>query len=201
MLRELALDYRGYVLLAASAILAKAITFPCCHRIAEHVGLPRLLRWAGAGVAMTPLLWACSDDFGLLLFAHVVGGMAWAAVEYSSYQLLLDSAPADLTAEFFSIANCMTGLAQVTGAFLGGLILSHHLLGYPALFTLSALLRLVPLARFASGGAGPELPLPLRELYARFSAPSGGGRGRDLLVGTELPRALGNRTTDPPPAL
>lgn len=201
MLRELALDYRGYALLSASAILAKALTFPGCHRLAERVGLERLLRWAGVGVALTPILWACSHDFGLLLAAHILGGVAWAAVEYSSYQLLLDSAPRDLTAEFFSIANCMTGLAQVTGAVLGGLILSHQLLGYPALFVLSALLRLMPLARFAAGERGQHFPPPLRELYARFSAVSGSARTRPLLVGTELPRTLGNRTTEPPPAL
>jgi len=199
MLRELALDYRGYALLSSAAILAKALTFPSCHRIAARVGHARLLRWAGAGVAVTPLLWACSSDFGVLLFAHVVGGVVWAAVEYSSYQLLLDSAPADLTAEFFSIANCMTGLAQVSGAFLGGFILSHQLLSYPALFVLSALLRSMPLALFAAQRSQDSALL--RELYTRFNALRSTDAGRSLLVGSELPRALGSRTTDPPPAL
>jgi hypothetical protein len=201
MLRELALDYRSYALLSASAILAKAITFPSCHRIATRVGLERLLRWAGAGVALTPALWACSHDFGVLLFAHVLGGVVWAAVEYASYQLLLDSAPADLTAEFFSIANCMTGLAQVSGAFLGGLILSHQLLSYPTLFVLSSLLRLLPLVLFTAAWSGQHFPLPLRELYARFTAVRTPGAARPILLGAELPRTLGSRTTDPPPAL
>jgi hypothetical protein len=201
MLRELALDYRSYALLSASAILAKAVTFPSCHRIAARFGLERVLRWAGAGVALTPALWACSHDFGVLLFAHILGGVVWAAVEYSSYQLLLDSAPADLTAEFFSIANCMTGLAQVSGAFLGGLILSHQLLSYPTLFVLSALLRLLPLGLFAAVQRGQHFPLPLRELYARFSALRSSGATRPILIGAELPRTLGSRTTDPPPAL
>jgi predicted MFS family arabinose efflux permease len=201
MLRELALDYRSYALLSAAAILAKAITFQSCHRIAGRVGLERLLRWAGAGVALTPALWACSHDFSVLLFAHVLGGVVWAAVEYSSYQLLLDSAPSELTAEFFSIANCMTGLAQVSGACLGGLILSHQLLSYPALFVLSALLRLLPLASFAAAPHGQRLLLPWRERYARFIALRPAAAERRILRGAELPRALGSRTTDPPPAL
>jgi hypothetical protein len=199
MLRELHFDYEVYAALSAASILAKAITFPCCHHIAERFGLERVLRWAGAGVALTPLIWACSSELGVLIFAHILGGGVWAAVEYSSYNLLLDSAPAELTAEFFSIANCMTGLAQFSGAFCGGLLLSRQVATYPALFALSAVARAVPLMLFAMAEHGQHFPLPLRELYARF----GGLRAspRPILVGTELPRTLGNRTTDPPPAL
>jgi hypothetical protein len=127
--------------------------------------------------------------------------VVWAAVEYSSYQLLLDSAPADLTAEFFSLANCMTGVAQVAGASFGGLLLSSHGLSYAALFVLSAALRLMPLVLFAAAQRGSHFPLSLRELYARFLPPRVVGAPRAILVGSELPRTLGNRTTDPPPAL
>jgi hypothetical protein len=201
MLRELNLDYKSFAVLSATSILAKALTFPACHPLAERIGLERLLRWAGLGVALTPLLWACTANFGVLLFAHWVGGMVWAAVEYSSYQLLLDSAPKDLIAEFFSIANCMTGLAQVTGAFCGGLLLSRHVTSYPALFVLSASCRTLPLVLFAAAQRGQHFPLPLRELYARFTTLRTPGSPRPVLVATELPRGLGNRTTDPPPAL
>jgi MFS family permease len=201
MLRELQLDYKSFALLSATSILAKALTFPACHPLAERVGLERLLRAAGLGVALTPLLWACSVNFAVLLFAHLLGGVVWAAVEYASYQLLLDSSPPDLTAEFFSIANCLTGVAQVSGAFLGGLILSRHLASYAALFVLSAACRALPLVLFAAAQRGQHFPLPLRELYARFTARRVPGTPGAILVATELPRSLGNRTTDPPPAL
>ncbi len=201
MLRELALDYRTFAALSASAILAKAITLSCCHRIAERVGLERLLRWAGAGVAVAPLIWAGSSELGVLIFAHVLGGVVWAAVEYSSHQLLLDSSPADLTAEFFSIANCMTGLAQVAGALCGALLLGPRTLSYGELFLISSVLRAVPLTFFALAARAPHFPLPLRELYARFTAARPSGSPRAILVATELPRTLGNRTTEPPPAL
>jgi MFS family permease len=200
MLRELELDYKSFALLSATSILAKALTFPVCHTLAERVGLERLLRAAGLGVALTPLLWACSVNFGVLLFAHVLGGVVWAAVEYASYQLLLDSSPPDLTAEFFSLANCLTGIAQVSSAFLGGLILSRQVASYSSLFLLSSACRALPLVLFATAQRGQHFPLPLRELYARFTrrAP---GTPPAILVATELPRSLGNRTTEPPPAL
>lgn len=195
MLRQLALDYRAYALLSAAGILAKAVTFSSCPGVAARIGPARLLRWGGAGVAVTPALWACSNDVAVLLLAQLVGGVAWAAVEYCSYQLLLDSAPEGLTAEFFSIANCMTGLAQVSGAVIGGMVLSHQLLGYPALFVVSALLRALPLALLARGRW--LAALPLRELFARLSAPR---IARSVLAGTELPRAPAARTSEPPPA-
>ena len=134
-----------------------------------------------------------------MIFAHLLGGVVWAAVEYSSYQLLLDQAPADLTAEFFSISNCMTGLAQVTGALCGGFLLSRGVASYHELFSLSALGRALPLAVLVGARRGQHFPLPLRELYARFAAPR--ATPRAILVGTELPRTLGNRSTNPPPAL
>ncbi|HWO12200.1 MAG TPA: MFS transporter [Polyangiaceae bacterium] len=199
MLRELSLDYKAFAALSATSILAKALAFCFCHRIAKRTGLERLLAWGGAGVALTPLVWACSSDLGVLIFAHVLGGMVWAAVEYTSYQLLLDNAPADLTAEFFSISNCMTGLAQLAGALAGGLMLSQGVASYHELFLLSALVRALPLVVLLCSRRGQTLPL--RELYARFAALRAPGATRPLLVASELPRTLGDRTTHPPPAL
>lgn len=201
MLRELSLDYKTFAALSAASILAKAVAFSCCHRVAARFGLERVLTWAGAGVALTPFVWACSSETAILIFAHVLGGMVWAAVEYTSYQLLLDHAPSDLTAEFFSLSNCMTGLAQVAGALCGGFLLSRSVASYHELFSLSALARALPLALLLGARRGQHFPLPLRELYARFAALRAQATPRAILVGTELPRTLGNRTTDPPPAL
>jgi hypothetical protein len=201
MLRELALDYRTFAALSATSILAKAITLSCCHHLGERFGLERLLRFGGAGVALTPLIWAGSSELGVLLFAHVLGGAVWAAVEYSSYQLLLEHAPGDLTAEFFSISNCMTGLAQVAGALSGALLIGQHSITHAELFLISAVLRALPLVCFAPAARSQHFPLPLRELYQRFAALRTPGTPRPILVATELPRSLGNRTTEPPPAL
>lgn len=198
MLRELGLDYRMFAALSATSILAKAITLSCCHHLGERFGLQRLLRWGGAGVALTPVIWAGSSQLGVLVFAHLLGGAVWAVVEYASYQLLLDAAPGELTAEYFSISNCMTGLAQVAGALCGAFLLGRPSMSHAQLFIASAALRALPLAVFAA--RGPRLPL-LRELYLRLAALRTSAMTRPILVATELPRSLGNRTTEPPPAL
>jgi MFS family permease len=220
MLRELSLDYKSFAALSALSILAKALAFPCCHQIAERIGLRSLLRWAGAGVAAVPIVWAVSSDFEALIFAHILGGAVWAAVEYASFQLLLDSAPADLTAEFFSLSSAVTGVGQVTGALFGGLLLGHAGFSYGHVFLMSAVFRALPLALLFFALRPEHFPVQLRVLYTRLLTVrpgAGAAQGpilaagelpftatasqRSMLTGSELPRSLGNRTTDPPPAL
>ncbi|HKO94932.1 MAG TPA: MFS transporter [Polyangiaceae bacterium] len=203
MLRDLGLDYRSYAALSALSILAKALAFPCSHHLAERFGQRCVLRWGGVGVALIPTVWAVSSDLPALIVAHVLGGAVWAAVEYASFQLLLDSAPSRLTAEFFSLSNAVTGVAQVAGALFGGLLLGVPQLGYEGLFVLSALLRAAPLALLFLALHPAQLPGQLRWVYARLrslEALASSGE-RALLRASEVPRALGNRTTDPPPAL
>jgi hypothetical protein len=203
MLRELALDYRGYAALCSLSILAKALTFPFCHRMSERFGLPQLLRWAGVGVACIPILWALSARVDVLIIAHIIGGAAWAALEYSSFQLLLEDAPTGFGAEFFALSSAFTGMAQVSGALCGASLFGQPGIGYSQLFLFSALLRGLPLVLLFFALRREHLPRVLRELYARVLSlrPVAVAVQRPILTATELPRALGNRTTEPPPAL
>lgn len=202
MLRELSLDYAQFAALSALSIFTKAITFPFCHRIADRVGLPRLLRWGGWGVALIPLVWALSSRFDALLFAHVLGGAAWAVVEYASFQLLLDAAPADHSAEFFSVSNAVTGVAQVTGSLCGGMLLSKLSLEYTSIFLLSGVLRGMPLVLLFAALRGGRFPTQLRALYARIVSvrPVAGAEQRPILTADEPESAetLPVRSTRPP---
>lgn len=203
MLRELDLDYKAFAGLSALSILAKALTFPCCHMWAERFGQRAVLRWGGLGVALIPLIWAAPPDWGTLILAHVLGGAVWAAVESSSYQLLLDSAPRELTAEFFSLSSALNGVAQVAGALTGGLLLAAPHIDYRALFFISALVRTLPLPLLFLALRREQPPPLLRWLYGRLRAleAMAGPTEAEVLRISQVPRALGSRTTDPPPAL
>jgi hypothetical protein len=66
---------------------------------------------------------------------------------------------------------------------------------------LSALLRAVPLTLLFVALRPALVPSWLRAFYARLvDVPSLAGRP-SLLAASEVPRLMGNRTTDPPPAL
>jgi MFS family permease len=203
MLRELSLDYKAFAGLSVLSILAKALTFPCCHRWAERMGQRSVLRWGGVGVALIPLVWAVSSELPALIVAHLLGGAVWAAVESASYQLLLESAPPEFTAEFFSLSSAATGVAQVGGAVLGGLLLGTPHIDYRTIFVLSALLRTVPLVLLFVVFRPERLPLWLRWMYARVRSIEAlaGPVQADVLRISVVPRALGSRSTDPPPAL
>jgi MFS family permease len=82
------------------------------------------------------------------LLANVVGGISWAAVEYASYQLLLQSAEPELRIEFLSAAGALSGLLQVCGGLAGGRLLDVLGATYVEIFWLSAIARAVPLALF-----------------------------------------------------
>jgi MFS family permease len=203
MLRELSLDYKTFAGLSALSILTKALTFPCCHLLAERMGQRNVLRWGGVGVVLIPMAWAWSAEMPALIAAHVLGGVVWAAVESASYQLMLASAPAELTAEFFSLSSAVTGVAQVAGAMCGGLLLGAPHFDYQALFWLSALLRALPLALLFLVIRRERLPAQLRWLFDRVRSLEAlaGPTEANVLRISQVPRALGNRTTDPPPAL
>lgn len=168
MLRELALDYGSFAALSAVSILAKALMFPCCQRVAAAFGVARLLWISGVGVAVVPLVWAEASGLPLLALANALGGVAWAGLEYSSFQLLLEGADDDLKTEFFSLSNTLTGVAQVSGAVLGGLLLGADALGYHEVFVLSAGLRALALATLFFAIDPRDFPRRLRRLYPRL---------------------------------
>lgn len=187
MLRELELDYRSFALLSAVSILAKAMTFRGCHRVAERYGLRNLLWCAGVGVAVVPLVWAASPRFDVLLLANVIGGMAWAGVEYASFQLLLQAAPPEAKTEFFSLSNTLAGAGQVTGALGGAGLLERHTLSYAGVFVLSAVMRGAALSALFLAVPAGDFPRRLRALYLRVLnvRPGAGAVQRPIVDATE----------------
>jgi hypothetical protein len=176
MLRDLGLDYGAFAALSSVSILAKAIGFAACARVARAVGLRPLLLAGGFGVATVPLFWAFSRDMGVLVTAQIVGGLAWAAVEFTGFQLLLQSAHPRFRLEFMSMAGALSGGAQVLGAVLGGQLLSRFAVDYTAVFFASAAGRgmaLVLLVAIPAAMIPTRLPWLLTRLIS--VRPVGGG--------------------------
>lgn len=137
MLRSLSLDYETFTLLSAASLVTKAILFPAWHRLATRLGFRAVLVGGGALVASVPFFWAAARDMSGLLLAEVMSGIAWAAWEYASFQLLLASAASSHRLEFLSMANSMTGLCQVCGSLCGSQLLERLELSYTQVFIVS----------------------------------------------------------------
>jgi MFS family permease len=167
MLESLQLDYRAFSTLSALSILCKVLTLPLCDPLSRRIGLRATLLLGGVGVAVVPYLWGLRPDYTALIVIHILSGVAWSAVEYSSFQLLLESADDDFRVEFLSLSGMMGGTFQVLGSVIGGLLLDHGALSYEGLFKLSAATRTLPLILLLSLPAR-YLPRSIPRILFRF---------------------------------
>jgi predicted MFS family arabinose efflux permease len=154
-LDELKLGYEHYAVLMSTAILARIVTVPTLHRVAKRWGMTQLLYLAGFGATFLPVAWACADTFSAFLIIQLVSGTIWGAIEYASFQLLLQSSGEETRLEFLSIAGTLMGLGQLTGSLVGGTLLDQVRLPYPTVFAISSVVRAIPLVlAFALPHAG-----------------------------------------------
>ncbi|MFT3923195.1 MAG: MFS transporter [Myxococcales bacterium] len=154
-LHELKLSYHQYAVLMGTAILARVVTVPRLHRIAARWGMTHLLYAAGFGATFLPMAWACSSSFSTFLLIQVASGTIWGAIEYASFQLLLESSHEETRLEFLSIAGTLMGLGQLGGSLVGGALLDQAGLPYPTVFGISSVIRAIPLVlAFALPHAG-----------------------------------------------
>lgn len=163
MLRELEFDYATYVGLTATAIVSKALAFPLLHQLSQRVGMRKVLLWSGWGVVVLPSLWGIFDTPLSLAVIQMVSGVAWAGIEFASYQLLLGGARDDCRVEFLSLASTMTSSAQLVGGLTGGYLRTEMGMPYKTLFLASTAGRAIALAWMLG-----ELPARLRRELPRL---------------------------------
>ncbi len=187
MLRELGMDYGTFAAMSATSLASKALFFPVSHRFAARMGLRKLLVAAGVGVALVPICWAVSARLEWLLWVHILSGASWAALEYASFQLLMGDTRAEYRTEFFSLANSLSGLLQVSGSWIGGTLLRENLLTYTQIFMLSGTLRAIPLGLLLFELPRLRMPRRLLRLPTRPMAvrPSAGTVERPILPAAE----------------
>jgi hypothetical protein len=158
--------------------------------------LSKLLIAGGVGVALVPFSWALSARLDWLLWVHILSGASWAALEYSSFQLMMRDTPAEYRTEFFSLANSLSSVLQVIASWIGGTLLRDNLLTYtqiftvsgnPPIFTVSGVLRTVSLGLLLFQLPRLRIPRRLKRLPMRLLTvrPSAGTVERPILPAVE----------------
>lgn len=153
LLDELGLSYGAYMILIASSFAAKIGALPLMGALARRVGGHWLLSAGALGIAPLPILWILSDAFAVLLLAHMLTGIAWAAFELGTFLVFFDVTDRRERTSVLALLNGANALAIAGGSIAGGLTL--HLLGggrdaYIVLFAVSVV------ARFAARAALPR---------------------------------------------
>jgi MFS family permease len=181
------MDYGLFASLSATSLASKALFFPVSHRVAERLGLSKLLIAGGVGVALVPFSWALSARLDWLLWVHILSGASWAALEYSSFQLMMRDTPAEYRTEFFSLANSLSSVLQVSASWIGGTLLRDNLLTYTQIFTVSGVLRTVSLGLLLFQLPRLRIPRRLKRLPMRLLTvrPSAGTVERPILPAVE----------------
>lgn len=144
MLRELRLSYAEFVMLTASAFLAKILMLPLFGQFAHRFGARRLLWVGGLGIVPVAALWLISTSLPWLITAQLISGTVWAAYELATFLLFFDSIPEDERTSVLTLFNLANSAALVAGSLVGGAVLKicgAGAEGYAMLFLLSSLVR------------------------------------------------------------
>ncbi len=177
MFQKLGHSYGEYVTLIAVAFLAKALSLPMWGYVAHRVGSQKLLWVGGIGIAPLAIAWTVNDSLGWLMVVQVMAGLMWAAYELAFFLLFFDSIPADERTSLLTLHNLINTIAFVSGAIVGGAILSmmgSTYTAYMTIFTLSSIGRvsaLMLLARVPNIKSHTE-DIGLRTMSVRLNSAS-----------------------------
>jgi MFS family permease len=127
--RGLGWSYVTYTLVTGITILFKFVFLPLWGRASDRFGSRKCLVLAAWCVWILPLFWWFPRDdmrlyFAVICVAQVYGGFAWAGHELSSFNFLLDSAPAHERPRLVASMNIVNGLMVFLGSATGAVAVS-----------------------------------------------------------------------------
>lgn len=142
MFRWLDLSYIGYVVLVATAYLAKVVMLPVWGSLAHRLGAMRLLWIGGIGITPVAAMWIVSGHFVWLLFIQAIAGAVWGAYELGFFLMFFESIPEKERTGVLTFYNLANSITWVLGSALGGVVLyslGTGPTGYLTLFGVSSL--------------------------------------------------------------
>lgn len=148
MLGQLELSYVHYLVLICTPYVARVVCLPAWGRVADRIGVHRMLWLSGLLVAPLPVLWNFSDSFAYLVAVQVYAGLTWAGYELAQLLLFFDTIPTRRRVGVLTLYNLLNALAIFGGSVVGGLLLAELGSGrdaYWMLFLISTVARLIAL--------------------------------------------------------
>ncbi|MGA7933753.1 MAG: MFS transporter [Kovacikia sp.] len=173
MLDNLGIDVRWVTIYTSLQAGANLLMLVIWGKLADRVGNRPILIVIGILVAVTPLLWLGTGTNQLSLWLwlpllHILAGVTWAAIDLCNNNMQLGVAPVSNQAAYFAVAAAVAGVSGALGTTAGGFLAEFtNLGGIPALFALSAVVRLVALLPlvFVHERRGQSLHQMMRVLF------------------------------------
>lgn len=152
ILRELHFGYAAYMTVVTTAALSGFLWQGVWGTYGDYFGNWRVIRVAGWGVAVIPLLWLVSRDLRFLVFVQLFGGCVWGGFSLLALNFMMESVSPQKKIRCLSYYNITNSVAVLAGASLGGWLvlrlppLQGH--SYLMLFLISCLARAAVMALF-----------------------------------------------------
>ena len=148
LLKQLSLNYADYTLLTCSMLFSRALTAGLLTRLGRRFGVKVLAACGVIGIVPLSWLWGLSTSFSYLIGVQLIAGLIWGCHEVGLMLYLMEIIPHEARARLLSWCNVFNTAGMLTGCmgattFVGSAALSIPV--YREIFTISSLLRLLPL--------------------------------------------------------
>jgi MFS family permease len=151
LLDNLDIDVSWVTIYGSIGAAANLLMMVVWGKLADRIGNRPLMVLVGVLVALTPLLWVAIGADAVSLWVwfpllHLLMGGTQAAIDLCTNNLQMDVAPLRNQSKYFAIAAAVAGVSGALGTTVGGFLASVPSFGgLPAVFALSAVVRLVAL--------------------------------------------------------
>lgn len=145
MLVRIQLSYSEYLVVLATAYLAKIVTLSFLGGVARRIGVRRLFALGSVGIVPLPVMWMFSTEVWYLISIQVLSGIAWAAYELGMFLILFEAIPSARRTEMLTLFNFGNVSATALGSLVGVILMKSAIdpsYEYVAVFTASMMGRL-----------------------------------------------------------
>ncbi len=135
ILKDLGMSYASYMVIITTASLSGFLFQGIWGKFGDLDGNVRVLKIAGWGIALSPLLWQVSRYLGFIFFVQILAGCFWGGFNLLVTNFTLEALPAQLRIRGTSYFNVINSAAVLLGSAVGGFLLER----VPAIFGYSFL--------------------------------------------------------------
>lgn len=158
-LKNLNIDNVWLQIFATLTSISSLTSMPLWGYLSDRFGNKPLLALGVCGTFTLPLYWVIVNPskpslmFALLTLLNLTGGLSWAGVNLTQFNLLISMAPSQKTPIYVATMSAITGLTGGLAPLVGSLVMSGlagwsgkflgiHWLNFHVVFFISAILRL-----------------------------------------------------------
>ncbi len=146
LLKDIGFNYAAYMGIVTIASMAGFLFMTKFGKAADRLGNLKVLKIAGWGIALIPILWMVSRNLFYIFFVQFIAGAVWGGFNLLVTNFIMEAVSPQKRIRCISYFNVMNSLAMFLGAATGGVVIHWlpPLFGYSylALFLLSCACRI-----------------------------------------------------------